>query len=174
MPNNKTVKPAIIEEVKEVEQSKPKITEEKPKRTRVMTPEALEKLKKARELALRSKKEKKQIDEELGIAKKETFSEKIDQVETYRKLKSKVEDEVKVNELSSINKRLTDMYSKFDGFLQDREHRKIEKAQKKQEKQAREIVAELPRHLSQRMLEEEVKRQELQKFRERMFGVRII
>ena len=94
---------------------------EKPRRTRTMTPEMLEKLKHAREMALKAKKEGKRINEELGIAKKETFSEKIDQVETYHKLKAKVEDEVKKNEIVSINQRINDMHSKFDNFLQDRE-----------------------------------------------------
>ncbi len=66
--------------------------------------ELLEKLKAARELALKAKKEGKQINEQLGQYKKETFSEKIDQVETYKKLKEKVDDEVKKNEIVLINK----------------------------------------------------------------------
>jgi hypothetical protein len=161
--------PVAVEEVKvqPVEQVQPV----KAKRTRTMTPEALEKLQKARELALKARREGKQINEELQQAKKESFSEKIDQVETYRKLKSKVEDEVKVNEIVSINKKLEEFNSRFDGFLQDREKRKQEKVQRKEEKKAREIVSELPRAISQKMLEEEVKRQELERFRRKMFGI---
>jgi hypothetical protein len=39
----------------------------------------------------------------------------------YKKLKSKVEEEVKQNEIVAINQRLNDIHSKFDGFLQDKE-----------------------------------------------------
>ena len=143
----------------------------KPKRTRTMTAEALEKLKNARMLALKSRQEGKKINEELDQAKKETFSDRIDQVETYRKLKTKVEDEVKLNEIVAINKKLEDFNSRFNCFLDDRDRRKLEKSQRKEEKKAREIVSELPRHISQKMLEEEVKRLEMAHFRKKMFGI---
>jgi hypothetical protein len=159
--------PVIIEEAK-IQTPEPV---EPKKRTRLMTPEALEKLKKARELALKARKEGKQIEEELAVVKKETFGQKVDQIETYKKLKEKVNDEVSKNEIVSINKKLEDFNSRFDGFLQDRERRKVEKAQRKEEKKAREIVSELPRAISQKMLEEEVKRQELERFRRKMFGI---
>ena len=159
--------PVIIEEAK-IQTHEPV---EPKKRTRLMTPEALEKLKKARELALKARKEGKQIEEELAVVKKETFGQKVDQIETYKKLKEKVNDEVSKNEIVSINKKLEDFNSRFDGFLQDRERRKVEKAQRKEEKKAREIVSELPRAISQKMLEEEVKRQELERFRRKMFGI---
>lgn len=168
-------KPAIIERVKEEPVHEPEPM--KPKRTRVMTAEALEKLKKARELALRAKKEKAEIESKHREIK-ETFGSKVNDVETFNTLKQKAkevaDDEVKKHEIVSINKKLEDMYSKFDGFLQDREKRKIEKAQKKEEKKAREIANELPRAISQKMLEEEIKKQELQRFRQKMFGINVI
>jgi organic radical activating enzyme len=142
---------------------------EKPKKGRTMTPEMLEKLKVARELALKAKKEGKKINEELDKAKKETFSEKIDQVETYKKLKSKVEEEVKQNEIVAINQRLNDIHSKFDGFLQDRERRKQEKAQRKEDKKTKEIVKELPAELARRMIQEQLREQQLADFRARYF-----
>ena len=169
--------PAVIEEVSTEPAPVPapaQVVVEKPKRTRTMTPEALQKLKIARELALKAKKEGKKINQELEQAKKETFSEKIDQVETYKKLKSKVEEEVKQNEIVAINQKIADMHSKFDAFLEDRQKRKQEKAQKKEEKRASEIAAELPRAISQKILEEEVKKQELQRLRNKLFGIRVI
>ena len=158
--------PAIIEQVQEVKWTIP----EKQKRTRRMTPEALEKLKLAREKALQAKKNGKEIDEELQQAKKESFSEKIDQVETYRKLKQRVEDEVKQNEIISINKKMEDLHNSFQGFLQDRQQHKAEKALRKEKKKVEEIAQALPLSISQKLLEEEIKRQELIKFRAKMFG----
>ena len=129
---------------------------EKPKKGRTMTPEMLEKLKLAREKALLAKRDGKKINDELEKAKKETFSEKIDQVETYHKLKAKVEDEVKQNEIVAINQRLNDMHSKFDGFLQDRQQRKVEKAQRKQEKSGKELARALPAELAKKMIQQEL------------------
>ena len=144
---------------------------EKPKRTRTMTPEMLEKLKHAREMALKAKKEGKRINEELGIAKKETFSEKIDQVETSHKLKAKVEDEVKKNEIVSINERINEIHGKFDNFLQDRERRKVEKAQRKEQKSSKQIARELPAELARKMIQEQLREEQLKAFRYHTFGI---
>ena len=144
---------------------------EKPKRTRTMTPEMLEKLKHAREMALKAKKEGKRINEELGIAKKETFSEKIDQVETYHKLKAKVEDEVKKNEIVSINERINEIHGKFDNFLQDRERRKVEKAQSKEQKSSKQIARKLPAELARKMIQEQLRQEQLRDFRYQTFGI---
>lgn len=146
-------------------------TPEKPKRTRKMTPEMLEKLKVARELALKAKKEGKRINEELETAKKETFSQKIDQVETYHKLKAKVEEEVSKNEIVAMNQRLNDIHSKFDSFLQDRELRKQEKAKRKEEKQTKEIVRALPAELARKMIQEELREDQMKRFRYHTFGI---
>jgi hypothetical protein len=82
-----------------------------------------------------------------------------------------VESEVKANEIVNINKKLEDMYSKFDGFLQDREKRKVEKAQRKQEKQTKDIVRELPNELARRMIDEQVREHQIKAFRAKMFGL---
>lgn len=144
---------------------------EKPKKKRTMTPEMLEKLQKARELALKAKKEGKKVNEELEKAKKETFSEKIDQVNTYHKLKAKVEEEVKANEIVAMNQRLNDIHNKFDTFLQDREQRKIEKAQRKQEKNNKELARALPAELARKMIQEQLRDEQLKEFRKQMFGI---
>lgn len=144
---------------------------EKPKKKRTMTPEMLEKLQKARELALKAKKEGKKINEELEQAKKETFSEKIDQVNTYHKLKEKVNEEVQKNEIVAMNQRLNDIHSKFDSFLQDREQRKIEKAQRKQEKSSKELARALPAELARKMIQEQLREEQLRDFRKQMFGI---
>jgi hypothetical protein len=161
-------KKAVIEDDENIQ--KP-VLQEKPKRTRKMTPELLEKLKAARELALKAKKEGKQINEQLGQYKKETFSEKIDQVETYKKLKEKVDDEVKKNEIVLINKKMDELYTKFDGYLQEKTQRRQMKEQRKDQKKANQIVKELPNAISQHILEGEVKKLELERWRKRMFGV---
>lgn len=144
---------------------------EKPRKKRTMTPEMLEKLKQARELALKAKREGKKVSEELEKAKKETFSEKIDQVETYHKLKAKVDEEVKKNEIVSINQRINDIHSKFDSFLQDREQRKAEKAKKKEEKHTKEIARALPAELARKMIQDELREEQLKAFRYRTFGI---
>ena len=144
---------------------------EKPKKKRTMTPEMLEKLKVARELALKAKRDGKKVNEELEKAKKETFSEKIDQVETYHKLKAKVEDEVKQNEIVAINKKLEDMHSRFNGFLEDRERRKMEKAQRKEQKQTKEIARALPAELARKMIQDELRESQLREFKYRTFGI---
>jgi hypothetical protein len=136
---------------------------EKPKRTRKMTPEALEKLKHARELALRSRREGKAINEELNQAKKETFSEKIDQVETYKKIKGQIDNEVK--------SKIDNLYNRFEGYLEEKNQRRQMKDQRKEQKKAHQIVKELPNAISQHILENEVKKLELERWRKRMFGV---
>ena len=142
-----------------------------PKRTRKMTPELLEKLKKARELALLSKQKGKQINEELNQVKKETFMDKVDQIETYKKIKEKVSEEVSKNEIVSINKKMEDLYSKFDGYLQEKVQRRQLKAEQKQQKKANQIVKELPAAVSQHILEEELKKIELARWQKRLFGI---
>lgn len=158
-----------------IEEEPVRMVPEKPKKKRTMTPELLEKLKVARELALKAKKEGKQINQELDKAKKETFSEKIDQVETYRKLKDRVEDEVKQNEIVSINKRLSDMHSKFDGFLEERQRSKLEKAQRKEQKhtkeQTKDIARALPAEMARKMIQDELREEQLKTFRMRHFGI---
>lgn len=158
-----------IQEIKQPEPEEPK------KRTRKMTPEMLEKLRLAREKALEARKMSKGVNEELvqirSEIKKEKLGDRVNEIETYKKLKERVDDEVKKNEIVLINKKLEDMYSRFDGFLQDREREKMEKEQRRNEKKAKEIVQELPMALSQKMLEEEIKRQELARFRKRHFGI---
>jgi hypothetical protein len=160
-----------------IEEDKTQVENEKPKRTRTMSAEALEKLKKARELAIKAKKEKAEIENKHKEIK-ETFGSKVNDIETFNTLKQKAkaeaDDEVKKNEIVMINQRLNDIHNKFDGFLQDRERSKIEKAKRKEEKKAKQIVSELPMALSQKLLEDEVKRQELERFREKYFGIRRI
>lgn len=147
------------------------------KRTRRMTPEALEKLRLAREKALQLRKEAraKNVDEELAQIKKELRKEKIGdrihELDTYKAIKEKVETEVKANEIVQINKKLEDLYGKFDGYLADKAIRRQQKEQIRQEKKAKEIVNELPSAIQQKVLEEELKRQEIERFRRKYFGV---
>jgi hypothetical protein len=145
------------------------------KRTRKMTPEALEKLRIAREKAIEARRKVKGVNEELvqirSEIKKDKLGDRVNEIETYHKMKAKVEEEVKANEIVNINKKLEDMYSKFDGFLSDREKRKQEKSQRKQEKQAKDIVRELPNELARRMIDEQLKEHQIKQFRSKMFGL---
>lgn len=165
-------KAAIIPEASEENTVQPQ--PEEPKRKRKMSPEALEQLRIAREKAIEARRKAGQVNHELleirKEIKKEKLGDRVDEVETYHKIKQRVEDEVKANEIVSINNKLNDMYSKFDTFLQDREKRKQEKAIRKQEKNARQIAQELPMAISKQMLEEELKKEELARFRKRVFG----
>ena len=128
--------------------------EVKPKKGRTMSAEMLEKLKIARELALKSKREGKKINEEHEVIKneikkepitqdgnkKESFSQKVNEIETYKKIKEKVDEEVKKNEIVSINKKLEDLHNKFEGYLQEKTVRRQQKTQAKEEMTAKEIV----------------------------------
>ncbi len=141
------------------------------KRTRKMSPIALEKLKIARQKALEVKRQSSQVNNELEKIrteiKKEKLGDKVNEVETYKKIKERVDEDIKNNEYVNINKKLEkldEMYSKFNGYLED-------KILRRQQKDHKKIVNELPMALSQRMLEEELRKQELSAFRKRMFGV---
>lgn len=173
MPHKK-IKQEAIEDINEDEPVK--IIEPPPspavkKKGRTMTPEMLEKLKKARELALLSKKKGKEINDELQQAKKETFSDKIDQINTYKNLKSKVEDEVKKNEIVLINKKMDDLYGKLNGYLEEKAIRRKQKEEMKQDKKAKEIVEELPAVLSKKLLEDEIKNYQINYWRKKHFGI---
>lgn len=172
MPTKK-IKEVIEEDSNEDDEPKVVIPEKvaPKKRTRQMTPEMLEKLRKARELALLAKKKGKEINEELQQAKKETFSEKIDQINTYKNLKSKVEDEVKRNEIVLINKKMDDLYGKISGYLEEKATRRKQKEELRQEKKAKEIVEELPAVLSKKLLEDEIKNYQINYWRRKHFGI---
>jgi Tfp pilus assembly protein FimT len=141
-----------------------------PKRTRKMTPELLEKLQQAREMALKAKKEGKQINDEHKEIK-ETFGQKVNDIETFKKIKEKVSEEVSKNEIVSINKKMEELHNKFDGYLQEKVQRRQLKAEQKQQKKANQIVKELPGVVSQHILEEELKKLELARWQKRLFGI---
>lgn len=159
-----------------IETIKSEITKqvEPKKKGRTMSAEMLEKLKVARELALKARREGKQIEQEHKEIK-ETFGNKLNDVETFQKLKKEAkdiaDDEVKKNEIVAINKKLEDLHSKFEGYLQEKTVRRQQKSSAKQEMTAKEIVRELPVAISQKMLEEELKRQEAVRWRKRYYGV---
>ena len=171
MPRSKQV--AMIPEANEPIEEEEQIVEKR--RTRRMTPEALDKLRLAREKAIEARKKSGQVNRELleirQEIKKEKLGDRVDEVETYHKLKQKVEDEVKANEIVHINKKLDDMYNRFNGFLEDREIRKREKALRKQDKTAKQIAHELPAVVSKQMLEQQLKEREMAIFRRNVFGI---
>lgn len=172
MPSKKKQQEVAIEEMPE--EPIKTVQNEKPKKTRTMTPEMLEKLKHARELALKARREKPKIEEEHKQIK-ETFGQKLNEVETFKTLKQKAkqeaDEEVKKNEIVSINKRLEDLYGKFDGYLQEKAVRRQLKEQTRQEKKTSEIVRELPAAVSKNMLEQQLKDLEIQRWRQRYFGL---
>jgi len=155
-------------------------TEFKPevkKKGRTMTPDMLEKLRIAREKALEAKRMAKanNVDEELikirQEIKKEKIGDRVHEIETYKKIKERVDDEVKKNEIVVINQKLNDLHGKFEGYLQEKALRREQKAKAKEEMTSREIVKELPAVITQKMLEEELKRQEIARWRRKYFGV---
>ena len=66
---------------------------------------------------------------------------------------------------------MEDLYSKFDGYLQEKVQRRQLKAEQKQQKKANQIVKELPAAVSQHILEEELKKIELARWQKRLFGI---
>ena len=172
MPSKKKAVQAVeaVEE-KHIEQP---VNDVKPKKTRVMTEEMLEKLKKARELALKARKQKAEIDAQHKEIK-ETWGQKVDNVETFKKLKEKAKEEadveVKKHEIVNINKKLEDLYGRFDGYLQEKTVRRQQKEQAKQERKTSEIVNELPAAMSKKLLDERLKELEIERWRKRYFGL---
>lgn len=167
--------PSKKKTVVEVVEPEPEPEPEKPKRkSRVMTEEALEKLKKARELALKARQQKAAIEAEHKEIK-ETWGQKVNEVEAFQTLKKKAKEEadieVKKNEIVAINKKLEDLYGKFDGYLQEKTVRRQQKEQARQEKKASEIVRELPAAVSQRMLEQQLKDLEVARWRRQYLGI---
>ena len=92
-------------------------------------------------------------------------------METYRKLKDKVEDEVKRNEIVLINKKMDDLYGKINGYLEEKATRRKQKEELRQEKKAKEIVEELPAVLSKKLLEDEIKNYQINYWRRKHFGI---
>lgn len=177
MPPKSTQKTPVVipealseQETEDDERIPPPPAQAQKKKTRKMTPEALEKLQKARVLALEARRNKAKIESEHKEIK-ETFGQKVDQISMYKKVKEQVDEDVKKNEIVIINKKIDEMNHKFDGFLQDRERRKQEKSQRKDQKKASEIARELPPVISQKLLEEELRRQETARFRAKYFGI---
>lgn len=157
---------AVVPGIQEVE-----VASEPVKKKRTMSAEALEKLKLAREKAVEARKKSGEVNRELvqirTEIKKEKLGDRVDEVETYKKIKERVDEEIKNNEYVNINRKLEkldDFYNKFTGYLE-------EKSRRQNEKKAKEIAKELPAALSQKMLEEELKRQEYLAFRKKYFGV---
>ena len=115
------------------------------------------------------------VDEELikirQEIKKEKIGDRVHEIETYKKIKERVDDEVKKNEIVVINQKLNDLHGKFEGYLQEKALRREQKAKAKEEMTSREIVKELPAVITQKMLEEELKRQEIARWRRKYFGV---
>ena len=167
-PKKHEVKPEVKPEIK------PEI---KPKRTRTMTPDMIEKLRIAREKALEARRMAKanNVDEELikirQEIKKEKIGDRVNEIETYKKIKEKVNEEVSKNEIVTMNQKLNDLHGKFEGYLQEKAVRRQQKTKAKEEMTAKEIVKELPLAISQKMLEEELKRQEMMRWRRKYFGV---
>jgi hypothetical protein len=83
-----------------------------PKRTRKMTPELLEKLKHAREMALKAKKEGKQINDEHKEIK-ETFGQKVNDIETFKKIKEKRNVLIIMDEIQIASKYKQTIYKTF-------------------------------------------------------------
>ena len=136
----------------------------KPKCTRTMSKDALEKLQQARLKAIEVRKNSKKVNEELEKVRKETYGEKVHEIETYKKIKERVDNELKQNEILTMNRKLDDMYNIFNKYLDD-------KAKKKDSKKAHQIAQELPLAISKQLLEEELKKHELAAFKKRVFGI---
>ncbi len=65
-------------------------------------------------MAIEVKKNSKKVNEELEKVRKETYGEKVHEVETYKKIKERVDNELTQNEIININKKLDDMYNRFN------------------------------------------------------------
>lgn len=144
--------------------------QQKPKKTRTMTPEALERLKKARELAIEARKNKAKIESE-NKQIKETFGEKFNNIETFKKLKEQADEEVKKNEIVVMNKRLEDLTNNFSQFLEQRQRAKEEKAKMKEQKRAQQYAPQVASTIDKHQLEASLRALEIENYRKRYFGV---
>lgn len=139
------------------------------KERKKLTPEALEKLQSARVLALEKRRALKTVKD---VKKEMDFKpdSKLDEIETYKRVKDKVDNELKTNEIVGINERMNKMMEQFNnidgklsGYIDERKMRK-------EAKQKQQVINQLPNMVSKNMLEEELKRVELERFRKSVFG----
>ena len=91
------------------------------KQRKKLSDESLNKLKKAREMAVEKKKLLKSTNEELNnIKKKENLTKKISdndaEIEVYKNVKNRVEQELKTNELTYLKNNMENMISKFNNI----------------------------------------------------------
>ena len=146
------------------------------KQRKKLSEESLNKLKKAREMAIEKKKLLKSTNEELNnIKKKENLTKKITdndaEIEVYKNVKNRVEQELKTNELSYLKNNMENMINKFNNIETNLNSYIQERREKKEVKNKRQLVNELPNNISKNILNDELKRIELSKFRKEVFGL---
>ena len=146
------------------------------KQRKKLSEESLNKLKNAREKAIEKRRELKSTNEELNnIKKKENLTKKISdndaEIEVYKNVKNMVEQELKTNELSYLKNNMENMISKFNNIETNLNSYIQERREKKEVKQKKQLVNELPNSISKNILNDELKRIELSRFRKEMFGL---
>lgn len=162
--------------VEKIEQVVEKIEVEEPvikKERKKLSPESLEKLQKARILALEKRRELKPIKDAVKEAKKELeidMNNPINELEAYTRVKKKVDEELKTNEIVGINERMNKMLEQFNHIDSKLNTYIDDKNMRREMKQKQQIMSGLPTAVSRQMLEEELKRVEMDKFRRNIFG----
>lgn len=153
--------------VNSIEDETPPSIIEKKKKTRKMTPETLEKLKRARELGNQKRKEIAEAKKKVKEIKEYKIEEIKSEPERYEKIKEKVKQDLSVDKWSNIERTLENMnlrLNKFDDYVE-------EKRKHRAQKTTRETLRELPSVVSENLLKEQLRNYELEQFRKRVFGM---
>ena len=147
------------------------------KQRKKLSKEALDKLQNARVQALEKRRAIKKTNEELGLIKQKEpsigskkLTDANNEIEVYKKIKERVDNELKTNELTNIKNGMVSMMDKFNNIDTNLSSYIQERKLKSDAKQKRQVLNELPSSISKNILNEELKKMELDRFRKAMFG----
>ena len=147
------------------------------KQRKKLSKEALDKLQNARVQALEKRRAIKKSNEELALIKKtepsigsKKLTDANNEIEVYKKIKERVDNELKTNELTNIKNGMVSMMDKFNNIDTNLSSYIQERKLKSDAKQKRQVLNELPSSISKNILNEELKKMELDRFHKAMFG----
>ena len=154
------------------------VIEPQVKQRKKLSQENLDKLQNARIKALEKRRELKKANEELNIIKikepsiaSKKLTDTNNEIEVYKNIKNRIDNELKTNELSYLKNNMENMISKFNNIETNLNSYIEERRIKKEVKQKKKLVNELPNSISKNILNDELKRIELARFRKEMFGL---
>ena len=154
------------------------VIEPQVKQRKKLSQENLDKLQNARIKALEKRRELKKANEELNIIKikepsiaSKKLTDTNNEIEVYKNIKNRIDNELKTNELSYLKNNMENMISKFNNIETNLNSYIEERRIKKEVKQKKQLVNEFPNSISRNILNDELNKIELARFRKEMFGL---